>query len=178
MKKHLVITLTGHDRVGIVEHVTKLLLEYDSNVEASQMSRLGGEFAMLMLVAVPENKFENLREGIRHLKEEGYKIITRQTERGYSTKYVGWMPYQIKVSGADHEGIIHHITQYMAEQGINIETMETGMLQAPMSGTPLFTMTAVVLVPPDLLSNQEWREELESVGDSVNVDIEVLSYTG
>ena len=177
MQKHLVMTLTGQDRVGIVEYITKLILKYNGNVESSRMARLGGEFAVLMLVSVPTKNFEELREGMRDLRDEGYKVMTRQTERGYSAKYAGWMPYQVKVNGADHEGIIHHITRHLAEHGINIETADTGMIQAPMSGIPLFTMTAVVVVPP-ALSYNEWRDELVAVGDDLNVDIEVSPYTG
>ncbi len=177
MRKNLVMTITGHDRVGIVEHVTKLFLAYDSNVEASRMARLGGEFVMLMLVSVPEKKFEDLRQGVRSLRDEGYKVTTRQTERGYSARYTGWMPYQVKVSGADHEGIIHHITRHLADQGINIETMDTGMVRAPMSGTPLFTMTAIIVVPPDL-PYHDWRDDLAEIGDQLNVDTEVSPYTG
>jgi glycine cleavage system transcriptional repressor len=177
MRKNLVMTVTGHDRIGIVEHVTRLILEYGGNVEASRMARLGGEFAILMLVSVPAKKFEDLRQGVRGLRNEGYKVTTRQTERDHAAKYTGWMPYQVKVSGADHEGIIHDLTQHLAERRINIETMDTGMVRAPMSGTPLFTMTAVVVVPPDLPFH-DWRDELVEVGDKSNVDIDVSPYTG
>jgi len=176
MRKHLVITVTGHDRIGLVEHITKQLLEYDSNVEDSRMARLGDEFAMLMLVSLPEEKFEAARESVHGLREEGYKVTTVETERGYSAKFAGWMPYQVKVSGADHEGIIYQITRYLADCGINIETMDTDMLSAPMSGTPLFTMTAIVLVPPNL--PHDWRDDLEAVGDDLNVDTEVSPYKG
>jgi len=176
MQKHLVITLTGPDRVGLVEYITKLILRYDGNVEASRAMRLGGEFAVLMMVAVPEQNFDNLSEGVRGLHEEGFEITTRPTERGYSAKYAGWMPYQVKVQGADHEGIIHHVTRFLAERGINIETMDTGMTSAPMSGIPLFTMSAVVVAPPNL--PHDWRDELAAVGDELNVDIEVSRYTG
>ncbi|RME50099.1 MAG: transcriptional regulator, partial [Caldilineae bacterium] len=55
MRKHLVLTVTGKDRPGLVDYVTKILLEFDGNVEASRMARLGGEFAMLMMVSVPED---------------------------------------------------------------------------------------------------------------------------
>jgi glycine cleavage system transcriptional repressor len=178
MRKHLVMTVTGHDRIGIVGDITRLLLKYDGNVESSRMSRLGGEFAILMLVSVPMDKFKSLRKGVRDLRNDGYEVTTRQTERGQSaSRYVGWMPYQVKINGADHEGIIHQLTHHLAERGINIETMDTGLISAPMSGTPLFTMTAVVVVPPDL-SYHDWRDELEAVGDEVNVDVEVTSFTG
>lgn len=176
MRKNLVLTLTGHDRVGIVEQVTKILLEYDGNVDESRMARLGGEFAMLMLVSVPANKFEALRQGVDNLTTEGYKVTTHETQRGQAAKYAGWFPYQIKVGGADHEGIIHHIAHYLAQQGINIETMDTSMVPAPMSGTPLFKMTAVVMTPPNL--PHDWREALMDAGDKLNVEVEVSAYTG
>ena len=64
----------------------------------------------------------------------------------------------------------------LAERGINIETMDTDITHAPMSGTPLFTMTAIAFVPPDL-PYHDWRDELEAVGDSLNVDVEVSPQT-
>jgi len=177
MRKNLVLTLTGHDRIGMVEQVTNEVLKYNGNIEASRMARLGGEFAMLMLISVPAQNFEDLRQGVLSLHDEGYTVTTCPTEQGDPAQYAGWMPYQVEVSGADHEGIIHHITHRLAEHSINIETMDTGMVKASMSGTPLFMMTAIVLVPPDL-SYRALQDDLETVGDDLNVDIEVSPYTG
>jgi len=177
MQKHLVMTFTGHDRPGIVEYLTKLILDHGGNVEASRMSRLGGEFAVLMLIAVPSPKFEALRETVRGLRSEDYKVTTRETNHSYGRTFSGWLPFQIKVVGADHEGIIHQITRHLAGRGVNIETMDTGLVEAPMSGTPLFTMSAVVLAPPDL-PYHDLRDELAAVGDSLNVNTEVSPYGG
>jgi glycine cleavage system transcriptional repressor len=177
MRKNLVLTVTGNDRVGIVKEVTRLILQYQGNVDSSRMARLGGEFAMLALVSMPAEQFEPLRKGLQGLRAEGYEVTTRETERGYSRRYVGWLPYLVTVNGADHEGIIHDITQHLADHGVNIETMDTGMVPAPMSGTMLFTMTAVVVAPPEL-SYYALREELEDVGNSLNVDTEVSPYRG
>ena len=55
--------------------------------------------------------------------------------------------------------------------------MDTNMVKAPMSGTPLFMMTAIVIVPPNL-SAKDWQSDLIDVGDEMNVDIEVFAYTG
>ena len=177
MRENLVITLTGHDRIGIVEQVTKRVLENGGNVDASRMSRLGGEFAVLMLISVPAEQFAELNQAAQNLRDEGYIVATCRTEQSAPGKFAGWMPYQVEVSGADHEGIVHHIAHHLAERRANIETMDTGMVQAPMSGTPLFTMTAVVLVPPDL-SYHTLQTELETIGNDLNVDIEVSPYTG
>jgi len=175
MQKYLVMTVSGNDRPGIVEHVTKLLLDYQSNVEASRMARLGGEFVMLMLVSADESKFEDLREAIRQLREQDFRVTTRATERGYSVKYAGWIPYEITVRGADHEGIVHQVTRHLAKGKANIESMDTEVVQAPMSGAPLFTMTAIVLVPPET-NIKTWREALVLAGDERGVDIEASPY--
>ena len=177
MRKHLVLTVTGKDRPGLVDYVTKILLEFGGNVEASRMARLGGEFAMLMMVSVPEDRFDALREGVRRLRDEDFKVTTRSTERGYSARFAGWLPFTVQVKGADHEGIIHQIAHYLAEQNINIETMDADVVKAPMSGAPLFKMEAVVIAPPDV-SWQDLRTALEQLGDSLGVDTDVSPYTG
>ena len=76
------------------------------------------------------------------------------------------------VLGADHMGIIHQIARYLSEQGINLETMTTEVVAAPMSGTPLFTMSAIVKVPPRL-EIEDLREALEFIGDDLGVDTKV-----
>ncbi|MBN2429231.1 MAG: transcriptional regulator [Deltaproteobacteria bacterium] len=177
MRKNLVLTLTGHDRIGIVERVTKIVLNARGNVDSSRMARLGGEFAMLMLISLPESQYEELNHSIQHLRDDGFSISICPTMLTDPEKLSGWMPYQVQVSGADHEGIVHNIAYHLAEHGINIETMDTNMTKAPMSGTPLFTMSAVVLVPPQL-SLHDMEEDLEIIGDNMNVDIEIAPYRG
>jgi glycine cleavage system transcriptional repressor len=177
MIKNLVLTLTGHDRIGLVEMVTKLVLDHGGNVDASKMARLGGEFAILMLVSVPSPRFDELNEGINGLQSEGFKVTTCETKHEDPDRFTGWIPYQVQVKGADHEGIIHQITRSLVEYGANVETMDTNMVKAPMSGTPLFMMTAVVLVPP-ALTYGKLQDEMEAIGDDMNVDIDVLPYSG
>ena len=41
MNKNIVLTLTGHDRIGIVEEITNMFVKHGGNVEFSRMARLG-----------------------------------------------------------------------------------------------------------------------------------------
>jgi len=172
MQKRLVITLTGNDRVGIVERVTKIILAYQGNVDASRMARLGGEFAMLMLISIAEEQLADLETAFNELRNEGFELVIRPTERGFSKKFAGWHHYRIEVRGADHEGIIHEITRYLAKEGANVETIDTGTEDAPFGGTLLFTMSAKVVAPPNL-SQAVVEEALEAIGDQMNVDVSV-----
>ncbi len=177
MKSHFIFTLSGPDRIGIVEEITSIILKYNGNVDASKMAHLGGEFAILTLVSVPTEKRDELQQELEKLSNKGFLVAFKNTEPDGEQKYKGWLPYRIQVHGADHEGIIHNITRHLAGSGINIENMDTSMVQAPMSGTPLFTMNAVVVVPPNLSYNT-WNAQLFKVCDEVNVNCDVTPYMG
>jgi glycine cleavage system transcriptional repressor len=177
MRSNIVFTLTGPDRIGIVESVTRMFLDHGGNVESSRMARLGGEFAMLMLVSLPVEEPVSLEKDIEALVARGYKVTTSRTEQKESGAFTGWLPFKIEVEGADHEGIIHEVASYLSERGINIESMETGVEHAPVSGTPLFRMSAIVAVSPEL-AGRKWEAALQDVGVVLNVDITVSSLEG
>ena len=172
MRSDIVFTLTGPDRVGIVEEVTGVLLGLDGNVETSRMTRLGGEFAILMLVTLPAERLPELGPALDHLIAAGYKVTTSGTQRDRAREHEGWLPYRIEIQGADHEGIIHEIAAGLSGRGINIESMETATSQAPISATPLFSMTALVAVPTEL-DEPDWEAELAEAAHLANVDITV-----
>lgn len=177
MDSNLVVTLTGPDKIGLVERVSKMVVECHGNIASSRMAHLGGKFAMLMYITISSQNLENLTQKLDELTEEGYKLTSSVTWQGDQEKYAGWMPYQIEVAGADHEGIIHHITRYFADNGFNIENMDTNMVKAPVSGIPLFQMSAVVLLPPEKLA-RSWQKDLTAVADEQNVDIKITPFKG
>lgn len=174
MRTDIVITLTGPDRVGIVEEVTNALLGLGANVEESRMSRLGGAFAILMLVSLAADRAAEIDAALTPLTEQGYRHIVTETTREVDAARPGWQPYRIEVEGADHEGIIHEIAEELSSRGINIESMETRTTPAAVSGLLLFTMNALVIVPPHL-ADTDWLAALTEAAAQANVDIEVAA---
>jgi glycine cleavage system transcriptional repressor len=172
MNRNVILTLTGPDRIGIVDELTGLLLERGGNVETSRMARLGGEFAVLMLVSLPGEQLASLDTGLQDLTGQGYKVTITQAERTYAQAHSGWRPYHIEVHGADHEGIIHEVAHYLSERGISIESGESETTLAPISGSPLFAMTAEIVVPPSL-TGQRWKAGLDEIGSRLNLEIRV-----
>jgi glycine cleavage system transcriptional repressor len=172
MRKQLVLTASGHDRVGVVEEIAELIVRFEGNVEASRMVRLGGDLAMLMFVTAPEAKIDGLRAALSEVHYARYDIHTRLSEVVEPVE-ASAVSCAITVLGADHMGIIHQVSRYLSDQGINIETLTTEVVAAPMSGTPLFTMSAIVKVPPQL-DVDDLREALEYIGDDLGVDTKVF----
>ncbi len=175
MRKQMVLTASGHDRVGLVGEITELIVRFEGNVEASRMVRLGGDFAMIVFVTAPEEKIEDLRKALADVHYSSFDVHTRLNDVA-DLDETGTTRCAITVLGADHIGIIHQVASYLAEQGLNVENMNTEVVAAPMSGSPLFTMSAVVLVPPQL-DVADLREALEFIGDETGVDTKVFPHT-
>lgn len=171
-KEYLVVTVVGPDRRGIVEKVTAVAVDHHANIEESRMARLGGEFAVIMLISLPGEKEEVLMAGLDTLKEHELTVITRPTNLSRLEHFQGYLPYEISVFGADHEGIVHNVAHYLTSERMNIETMDTRVTKAPVTGTPLFSMQATVQAPPDFTVSQ-LRQKLADLGDELCVDIEV-----
>lgn len=172
VRKQLVLTASGRDRPGILEEVTRLIVKHDGNVESGRFQRLGGDFAMMMFVTAPEDRIDDLRETLSELHFVKFDVQTRLTEVADGEDETGAVVCSITVVGADHMGIIYQVTRYLADQGVNVESMATEVVAAPMSGTPLFTMSAVVRVP-NKLSIEDLREALDYIGDELGVDTDL-----
>lgn len=172
MKRNVVITVMGTDRPGIVEMVTEILVEHGANIEKSRMARLGGEFAGIILVTIDDSKIEGLLEDLEMLEERALEVTTKISGEAPTIQFVGYVPYELSISGADHEGIVHSIAEYLAAQGVNIEELSTNVTNAPISGTPLFSMRSIVEVPRRLRT-PKLRDKLAKIADEQGVDIEL-----
>ena len=171
-KVYLVVTAIGRDRRGTVEKITDVVVQHHANIEESKMARLGGEFAVIMLLSLAEKDQNKIITGLDSLQTQGLMITSRLTDFSRLQKFVGYVPYEISVVGADHEGIVNHIARYLASEQINIEEMDTTVTHAPNTGTPLFAMSAKVQAPPQLSLGQ-LRNKLEKLGEELDVDIDV-----
>jgi len=169
---HLVVTAVGHDKRGTVEKITDIAVTHHANIEESKMARLGGEFAVIMLLSLLDENVDGIISGFDNLKAQGLTVASRITDFSRLQKFKGYVPYEISVIGADHEGIVNRVASYLASEQINIEEMDTTVTNAPHTGTPLFSMSARVQAPPDISLGQ-LRKKLAKAGDELDVDIEV-----
>jgi len=171
-KEYFVVTIVGPDQRGMVARITNEIVAHDANIEESHMSRLGGEFAVLMLLSLSNGKTQTLLAGLDRLNSEQVKVFVKETDLARLDVFEGFVPYEVSVVGADHEGIVHHVAEFLAELRCQIDDMETHVTNAPLSGTPLFSMMAEVKAPPGI-SLPQLRDKLEELGDQLGVDIDV-----
>lgn len=123
MTSRWIVTAIGKDRPGIVAGITKVLYQLGCNLEDSAMTRLGGEFAvMLVFSASAKAGAERLRMAFVPLERRlglavHLKALTASEGRAPRTR---GRPYQISVYGADRPGIVYRVTEALAKRGVNI----------------------------------------------------------
>jgi glycine cleavage system transcriptional repressor len=171
-KKYFVVTIVGPDQRGLVAQITDQILAFDANIEESHMSRLGGEFAVLMLLSLSNGNPQPLLAGLDTMKTDQVKVFVKETDLARLEVFEGFIPYNISVVGADHEGIINHVAEHLAELRCQIDEMETHVTRAPVTGTPLFSMMAEIKAPPRI-SLPQLRDQLDELADQLGVDIVV-----
>ncbi|CAI5536342.1 unnamed protein product [Closterium sp. Naga37s-1] len=181
--RHLVVTASGPDRLGIVSTLAKRILECGGNVEESRMARLAGDFSIIMLIRVDATSpriAEDLR--LKLLEVQGLQVSTRWTVDERSDETAPKRKFRrLVLRGADNPGLglydpglVYNVTEYLSSKNINIENLETFTEEAPFGGTMLFLMEGVIAMPIRLPTRQLERQ-LDALEQSLGVQIELLN---
>jgi len=168
MKKHLVISALGKDRPGIVNQVSRMILDAGCNIEDSRMTVLGGEFALILLVTGVWNEVAKLEAQLKTLDKKLDLIISiKATEpRAVKDKMV---PYTVDVVSMDHPGIVQNVAEFFSSREINIEDLNTWTYAAAHTGTPMFSMNMTISIPATQNIGR-LRDEFTRFCDEMNLD--------
>ncbi len=165
----LVLTVVGDDQAGLVDALSGVIVEHGGNWDTSEMARLGGKFAGIVLLTVPDANADALVEALAPIQARGLLDIT--VSRAASVPPTGRSrPLTMELVGQDHPGIVHDISHALASQDVSIRELHTETTSAPMAGGALFNATAVLDLPEDL-PVAEVRRRLESLANELMVDI-------
>jgi glycine cleavage system regulatory protein len=167
MQRSLVMTVIGADRPGLVDSVASIVAQYGGNWLESRMSRLGGQFAGIVHVEVPQEKERPLVEALKNLDAEGLKIVVHADRQLPSTQPP---PSTLEIVGQDRPGIVRQISHALAEFGVNVEELHTECSSAAMSGQTLFRASARLSIPP-ACKVEELRQTLEKIAADLIVEI-------
>jgi glycine cleavage system transcriptional repressor len=167
-QQQLVISAIGEDQPGLISKLTSAIMDTGGNILDSRMAILGGEFAMLILVAAPWNALAKLEGSLPALEAQlGLTLISKRTQAGESQPNA--MPYHVEVVAIDHPGIVNHIASFFSDQGINIQELNTVRYLAAHTGAPLFSISMTVNIPMDI-SLAGLRERFFTLCDEQNID--------
>ena len=130
MSKKFLITAFSKDRPGIVADLSQAIYENGYNLEESSMTNLAGEFAILLLLSTSSlnevDAQEKLSTECRRLeREKGITAFIRPVGQESPEEKKNVLTKTIHVEGLDQAGIVYKVSKFLADNGINISTLNT-----------------------------------------------------
>jgi glycine cleavage system regulatory protein len=162
-----VLTVIGDDRPGLVSALSVPISAHGASWERSQMSRLAGKFAGIVLVAVADERLEALAAALTALGDQGLQVALERTDEPAERESVR---FHLELLGADHPGIVAEVSASLAARGVSIEELTTDVREAPMAGGTLFEARAVLTASPTT-SAEALASMLEGLADELMVEI-------
>jgi glycine cleavage system regulatory protein len=162
-----ILTVLGDDRPGLVSAISAPVNAHGASWERSQMSRLAGKFAGIVVVSVADSRVDALAADLTALAEEGLQVLVERTGEPGDRET---LRLTLDLLGADHPGIVAEISAALAAQDVNIEELSTDVYDAPMSGGTIFQAHAVLTAPTNT-SHDEVRSLLEGLANELMVEI-------
>ena len=172
-----IVTALGKDQPGIVAGVTKVLFQAGCNLEDSAMTRLEGEFTVMLIFSGPpratleslKRAFESVARRLKlavHVKPLSSVEARRPRQRGKS--------YLISVYGADQPGIVYRVAEAMAVSRINITDVETHRSGGSSSRrNPALYMMLLEVEAPAGTSLATLKAKLQKLGKKLGVQVSV-----
>lgn len=168
MDLSLVMTVIGPDRPGLVERLASLVADHRGNWLQSRMARLGGQFAGILRIQLPEDQEGDLINALQRLEKEGLKIVVQaEREAGAAESKAA---ASLEIVGQDRPGIVREISRALAQQNVNVEELLTECQSAAMSGETLFHARAQLQIPKSC-DLAQLRSELERIAEDLFVEI-------
>lgn len=170
-RQYFLINASGKDRPGIVAGVTKALYDLGGNLEDTSMTRLGGEFTMMVVAgfpsSVPPAKVQKVLRPLEktlslHLHSKPIPLSLAHASKRKEPQYL------ISVYGTDHPGIIYEVAKSLAQMDVSITDLNTKTVGT--SAKPLYVMLLEVQTPPHL-DLDALRGSLDDLRKSLRVEI-------
>lgn len=170
MHTHLVLTVIGPDRPGLVSALSDTIAAGGGNWLDSRMASLAGQFAGILLLDVASDRADTLRAALRNLEATGLRLVIAQSPAAAARAPSGRM-LKLELIGQDRPGIVRDVSRVLAEHDVSISDFHTVRASASFSGEAMFKATALLELPAGLDENA-LKQALEGLANELMVDLE------
>lgn len=171
MDTAFIVTFIGDDRPGLVEALSSAIERSGGNWLESRLSQLGGKFAGLVLVSLPDDRGSALEQTLRELADAGLSVrVTPALSQVPPRRDQGGIA--LTVVGPDRPGIVREISRALAVEQINVVEMDSQVSSAPMSGEQLFHAHIEAEMPPGG-TLATLQAALDGIADAMTLDIDL-----
>jgi len=162
-----ILTVMAKDKPGIVQAISEIILANQGSWLESSLSRLGGQFAGIIAVIIPDESLDDFKRGLADIVADGITVKIQSFNEGGN---VSGKPATILVEANDRFGIIDEISSALAQKSVNVEKLVSECESASMAGYDLFKAKVHVILPEGFTVNQ-LQTLMENVSDDLMVVI-------
>jgi len=142
VEQHTVLIATGQDQPGILDEITKYLLEHGANIDEITTTNLRGYVSLMMLVRSDRPTLAAVQQNLPALQSRMGLMLSLLPAID-----VPDMPghhYTLLLSGGDETGTLRKVSHLMRALGINIQQVGTK------SAKQGFQLTLGFLIPREM----------------------------
>lgn len=120
----------------------------NGNIEESRMTILGNDFAVILLVSIPQSHTTDyitskLQETFPEFIITSRSTIASQNAAGiYHNQPVKIL--RLTLEGPDQPGVVRALTDLLFKYGASIRDLDTDTSSAPFAGYRIFSMKAII----------------------------------
>lgn len=148
----IIITAAGRDHPGMAHALAQILFDAGCNIEDTTMTRLSGEFAMILIVSPPDDEtdharfIENLATQLAPLESSHGLFVGVRDISNERPELADAPRYILSVYGPEKTGLLAAMTGVLAQQGVNITDVQTRVA----GGGAVYVMMFEVELPQGL----------------------------
>jgi glycine cleavage system transcriptional repressor len=170
---NVILSVLGHDRPGIVAAVTKILFEYNCNIENVSQTILKTEFSGSFIISMPpdltpEELRQALNEGLAAMNMHIHIESVLKQKPGLVSS--NDEPFVITTKGPDRKGLVASISAIIARYGVNITNLQAVFKGGDEPGNNI--MIYEVDIPADI-DRQDFYRALRTKAESLALSISI-----
>ena len=165
---HLVLTVIADDQPGLVERLAKCIADHGGNWLESRMSRMAGQFAGILRVAVPADAHAELTAALEGLQAQGIRVLLAHSG---AEPTASWQEIQ-RAGGQRPAG--HRPRHHPPARRARRQSGEPGYRGAAGADEQRAAVSCRVrLAVPSDLSLERLQERLETLADDLMVELKL-----
>ncbi len=143
-----ILTAVGPDHPGMAHALAQRLFDANCNLEDTTMTRLSGQFAMILAVAPPADlTLESLEAQLQPLRAS--HGLTIEIAPAVAAPVPEGPRHILTAYGPETSGLLARLTQVLAERNVNVTDVQTRIASAGMA----YVMLLELELPPELRAN-------------------------
>jgi len=166
----VLLSISGHDRPGIVRDVAEALQHLNANIEDSSMTALRGRFTMMLIVRLSGNiSLGELKAALAELEQRTRLTVQSQTISDEEASTPPQEPdHVVTVHGADKVGIVYAVTNALAT--LDISVVDVSTQSRPSERGHVYMMVLEVAAGDQ---GNAMKSALDDVAKKIGVDVDI-----